>query len=69
MKTSPITQASAKASNNLLGGILLLSLISTALIAINVAAFSDLFTAFESQWLNFTNAMSGFATQVHPAQW
>ena len=75
MKTSPSyksnapAKASAKAGNNLLGGLILLSLLSTAVISINLAAFSDLYTAFESQWMNFTNSMSGFMSQGHPVQW
>lgn len=63
------TNHNYKASNNLLGAILLLSLLSTAFISINVAVFSDLFTAFESQWMGLTNSMSGFMVQVRPAQW
>ncbi|MBP6811235.1 MAG: hypothetical protein KA138_06935 [Saprospiraceae bacterium] len=57
------------ASNNMLGGILLLSLLSTAVISMNFVAFSDLYTAFESQWMNFTGWMSGFMAQPVPAHW
>lgn len=59
----------AKAGSNLIGGILLFSLLSTALLSVNVGAYSDLFLAFKSQWLNLSKAMSGFTAQVHPAQW
>lgn len=58
-----------KTSSNLTGGILLLSLCSTGIISVNLIAFSDLFTAFESEWMQFTGWMSGLMSQPFPVAW
>lgn len=62
MKTPSIHRA----SNNLLGSFLLLSLLSSILVSINLVAYSDLYTAFEGQWQNFTDWMSAFMAYPCP---
>lgn len=61
-KTPPAQNASV----NLLGALLLLSLLSTSLMSVNFNALSDLILSCESQWQHFT-AWIG-SGMMHPHQ-
>ena len=54
------TSHTRTASSNLLGTLLLLSLLSTALMSFNLDTLTDLYNACISQWQNFADGLSMF---------